>query len=780
MTNEQELHDVHASNPVDRLLEDSWDSRTRRASRRELVAESGAAAAFLALAVPLAVHGLIHSHADPALAALLVALYAVVSRGVKFPIGAGYVVPSYLVLVPMLLLLPPLAVPLLAAAGLALGTAARWLARRASAQELLFAIPDASHAFGPAIVLALAPPVAGAGRAGVYVGAFLAGCLIDLGTSTLRESLTLGIAPKLQVRVIAAVWVVDACIAPLGLLIAHAARQEPGRLLLLLPLSGLLMVVDRERNTRIVEAQHRLDVVARQRSRLQSAVFRLGDAFAAKLELRALADVLLHGSIDALDAGAGHLILEPPGAATITAQSANESLQPLLEQVSAEARREGRARMLERDGAWALAVPFRVGPEGRGALAVARGARAFSDDEQALMLGLVQRAEKAVADIVAHELLHEQAHTDPLTHLGNRRKLADELGERLGRGAVDEPLVLMLFDLDGFKAYNDTFGHVAGDALLARLGHKLAAAVAPDGSAYRLGGDEFCVLLPVEDDLHDAVAAAAGALEERGETFAVTSSCGCVLVPHEASTADYALLLADKRMYSHKHGRRSGAGDQAHDVLIHIMRSKQNGLGDHSSVVAGLTVRVGRRLGMAAEQLDELSRAAALHDIGKVGIPDAILGKPGALDADEWDFIRQHTLLGERILSAAPALRPVAAIVRSSHEWWDGNGYPDRLRGEQIPLAARIVAVCDAYDAMISDRCYRSAYAPAAAREELRRGAGRQFDPTVVAAFLEELDGTAGVGSDAEAHVLAVEATPPAERIAEIVGRVRELLETGG
>ena len=143
---------------------------------------------------------------------------------------------------------------------------------------------------------------------------------------------------------------------------------------------------------------------------------------------------------------------------------------------------------------------------------------------------------------------------------------------------------------------------------------------------------------------------------------------------------------------------------------------------------------------MTAEQIDELARAAELHDIGKVGLPDAILDKPGALDPDEWEFVRRHTVLGERILSAAPALRPVATIVRASHERWDGRGYPDRLGGEEIPLAARVVAVCDAYEAMTSDRCYRRARSAEVARRELTREAGRQFDPQVVAAFLLELE----------------------------------------
>jgi HD-GYP domain-containing protein (c-di-GMP phosphodiesterase class II) len=204
------------------------------------------------------------------------------------------------------------------------------------------------------------------------------------------------------------------------------------------------------------------------------------------------------------------------------------------------------------------------------------------------------------------------------------------------------------------------------------------------------------------------------------------------------------------------------------------MHAKQPGLPDHSSGVARLALLVGRRLGMNAEQLDELARAAELHDIGKVGIPDAILDKPGQLDEREWAFIRQHTILGERILSAAPALRPVATIVRASHERWDGRGYPDRLRGEEIPLAARIVAVCDAYEAITVDRCYRAARTADDAREELLREAGHQFDPVVVDAFLEELDqpqlgNGAGAGADENA------AWQLAEQVAERFGQMLEL-----
>ena len=772
------LEDLRASDPLERLLEDSWDARAEGATRREMIVDGTASVMFLAVAVPLGVGGFAGGHVRLGVVLLLIVLYAVVSRMIRFPIGAGYVVPSYLVLVPMLVLLPPMSVPLVAAVGLLLGAGVRWIAKRAPAQEILFAVPDAWHAFGPAAVLALAGHVHGLRLVGVYVAAFVAGCLVDLLVSTVREAATAGVAPRLQLRVIAGVWMVDACFAPLGLLAAQAARREPALLILMLPLTGLLLLADRDRNARIGEAQRRLGVVARQRTRLQSAVARLGDALAAKLDLQALSDVVLDGSIDALDAAAGWLMLHPPAAPAITNFSGSDELRSVVERAAAAVGSNLESQQLARDDAWALAVQFRIGPDGRGTLAVARRGRAFSDDERALIRGLVERARTAAEDIVAHELLREQAQTDPLTSLGNRRKLTKDLGDRLVNASHERPLVLMLFDLDGFKSYNDTFGHVAGDALLARLGRKLEIAVAHEGSAYRLGGDEFCVLLPARGELQRSVAAAAAALEERGETFAISASCGSVLLPHEASTSDYALQLADRRMYTHKHGRPSGAREQAHDVLIHILRARQHGLPAHSSGVTRLAVRLGRRLRMNAEEIDGLARAAALHDIGKVGIPDAILAKPGPLDAGEWDFIRQHTVLGERILSAAPALRPVAGIVRATHERWDGAGYPDGLCGHDIPLAARIIAVCDAYDAIITDRCYRSAQTPEAARDELTREAGHQFDPAVVEEFLKELERSDGDRPDHEA--------PPrdghsAERhttlASQIASHVQELLD---
>ena len=330
----------------------------------------------------------------------------------------------------------------------------------------------------------------------------------------------------------------------------------------------------------------------------------------------------------------------------------------------------------------------------------------------------------------------------------------------------------MLFDLNGFKGYNDTFGHGAGDALLSRLGVKLSETIARYGEAYRLGGDEFCAVLGIDaEDVEKVIAIAADALSESGDGFAITASYGVVLVPHEADSLDHALQLADERMYAHKHNRSSGARDQARDVLMRTMHAKQPSLHDHSSHVAELAVRTARRFPMTAEEVDEVARAAELHDVGKVGVPDAILDKPGPLDPHEWEYMRQHTILGERILNAAAALRPVARLVRSSHERWDGAGYPDGLSGEEIPLGSRIVAVCDAYEAMTTDRSYRRALTSAQAADELRAGAGTQFDPQVVHAFLDELH-----RRDTSVATALEDTNAPLQAVAQ---RVRALLVAG-
>jgi two-component system cell cycle response regulator len=181
------------------------------------------------------------------------------------------------------------------------------------------------------------------------------------------------------------------------------------------------------------------------------------------------------------------------------------------------------------------------------------------------------------------------------------------------------------------------------------------------------------------------------------------------------------------------------AGRQSRDVLLRSLSERQPDLHVHLRGTADLAIAVGRELGMHGEELDDVAHAAELHDVGKIAIPDAILEKAGALDENEWAFMRRHTIIGERILMAAPSLRSVAKLVRSSHERWDGGGYPDGLARDEIPLGARVVAVCDAFDAMTTNRPYRQRVNQPAALTELQACAGTQFDPDVVRAFVRVL-----------------------------------------
>jgi len=298
----------------------------------------------------------------------------------------------------------------------------------------------------------------------------------------------------------------------------------------------------------------------------------------------------------------------------------------------------------------------------------------------------------------------------------------------------DDPLLLIILDLDGFKRYNDCYGHPAGDALLRRLGKKLAAAAGPTANCYRLGGDEFCVLHRGAESAEAVIDAVSGALTERGEGFSIDCSFGAVFVPEEASQPTEALQIADQRLYAHKRTQHSDRNSR-HDPLLQALYERAPELQEHAASVARLAQMVGARLGLGADALEQIRQAALLHDIGKIAVPDSILQSPGELAPDERAVIQSHTVIGERILAASPALHSVARIVRSHHERWDGTGYPDGLVEGAIAIEARIVAVCDAFSAITSRRPYCDARTPSEAIEEIRRCSGTQFDPSVVDAL---------------------------------------------
>jgi diguanylate cyclase (GGDEF)-like protein len=338
-----------------------------------------------------------------------------------------------------------------------------------------------------------------------------------------------------------------------------------------------------------------------------------------------------------------------------------------------------------------------------------------------------------------------EARTDQLTGLPNRRALMEELQRRVDSGKA---FLLAMADLNGFKPYNDTFGHPAGDDLLRRLGAKLDAAWQGHGFAARLGGDEFCVITAdieverLQTVLHEA-------LSEEGDGFSIGAVSGVAAVPAEATDPSAALGLADTRLYVAKavvhagsraaRDRLAALADASEDTTAHgllrMLEECHPGLGKNADRVAALAASYSEALELPSDQSALIERAARLHDVGKVAIPTAILTKPGALTDEEWHFMRGHSIIGERILSRVDS--DVAGIVRAIHERWDGTGYPDNLAGDDIPLGARIVAVADAFVAMTGERPYADARSVDDAVRELRQCAGTQFDAAVVASLTD-------------------------------------------
>jgi diguanylate cyclase (GGDEF)-like protein len=355
-----------------------------------------------------------------------------------------------------------------------------------------------------------------------------------------------------------------------------------------------------------------------------------------------------------------------------------------------------------------------------------------------------------IIDLVARRELVSAALTDALTGLGNRRMLMRDLPAQLRSASTSRPLVLLLFDLNGFKSYNDSFGHGAGDDLLARLGRALATAVAPRGRAYRLGGDEFCVLASVEPTQTQAtIATAAAALTEHGSGFRIDASYGSIVLPAETQDAAEALRLVDQRMYAQKRREGRSADRQSQDVLLHALYERNPQLYDQLQEVGVLIETVARRMGVPFDDARHAVQAGQLCDVGQVAIPDAILSKHGTLDEEEQAFLRSQPVISERIISAAPALAEVARLVRSIGEHVDGSGYPDGLAGNDIPLGSRIAAACHRYVLLVhkavsdGDRAARDR-----ALAALHREAGSRFDHEVV-------DVLAAVVRDPDTHTTA-------------------------
>ena len=353
--------------------------------------------------------------------------------------------------------------------------------------------------------------------------------------------------------------------------------------------------------------------------------------------------------------------------------------------------------------------------------------------------------------------------TDPLSGLGNHRSFQERLKHELLRAeADDEPFTLCMIDVDDFKRINDLYGHPVGDRVLASVGRRLRQ----NGEAFRLGGDEFALLLPgVTAD--EALSAAASVLARIGslelaDVGSVTASAGVAGFPHQAFDRDELIRLADSALYWAKehgknrvhvyrpdvvelaelrrlaHGPDRAARFRAAASLAKAVDARDTYTGSHSTRVAELSAWIAHRLGLDREHIELTRLAGSLHDLGKLAIPEEILRKPGPLTDPERLVLQRHPEIGHRMIESL-GVDPVAEWVLHHHERWDGTGYPERLRGDEIPLGARIIFVADAYDAMTSDRAYRGRLTPREAIEELERCSGTQFDPDIVAAFAREL-----------------------------------------
>jgi diguanylate cyclase (GGDEF)-like protein len=322
--------------------------------------------------------------------------------------------------------------------------------------------------------------------------------------------------------------------------------------------------------------------------------------------------------------------------------------------------------------------------------------------------------------------------SDPLTNCLNRRgfqeRVEAELADALRSG---QPLALLMLDLDGFKAVNDRLGHAAGDELLSWVASAARSAVRPTDAIGRLGGDEFALLLP-ETARGGAEEVAFRLRTQISERIGLTIGLACF--PEDGADLEELYRAADRELYELKTGasqRDRGTELRWAQTLARAVSARMGDRGDDSRAVT-LAVVLGKRLGFADAELEGLRVAALVHDIGKLPVPDRILQKPGPLDPGEYAELGSHIAKGAETLGRLDGLETLAPWLRHSHENYDGSGYPDGLRGQEIPIAARVLRVVDAFDAMTNDRPYRPAMSFDAALEQLRASAGRQFDPACV------------------------------------------------
>jgi len=389
----------------------------------------------------------------------------------------------------------------------------------------------------------------------------------------------------------------------------------------------------------------------------------------------------------------------------------------------------------------------------------------YSSDDVDLVITLVHEAAVAIENAQLYAQARERAHIDELTGLYNHRYFHERLDEEISRCSRFGDIFSLLFlDMDLFKTYNDIYGHIEGDNILSKVGQYLMGAIRGIDMAFRYGGDEFTVILPQAslDDAYTVAERVRKTIESEMDSkgVAMTCSVGIASWPTDGVMREELLRAADTALYYSKE-----AGRNRISLASEVARSRAGAVGvrlegetgvlstiyalaatvdakdhytyGHSKKVSKYTAEIAEALGYSEDKMATIRAAALLHDIGKIGVSDTVLLKTGALSADDWESIRAHPKLGVAILKHVDGLNGCLAAIQYHHERYDGTGYPAGLKGENIPLDARILNVADSYDAMTSMRPYREGkMSSEEALEEIKRCSGTQFDPGIVDVFV--------------------------------------------
>jgi diguanylate cyclase (GGDEF)-like protein len=412
-------------------------------------------------------------------------------------------------------------------------------------------------------------------------------------------------------------------------------------------------------------------------------------------------------------------------------------------------------------------LPLTIKDKSIGTLIVASHlASAFNVKQIKLLEQVALQIATPIENSQLYAQAEQRARIDELTGLFNRRHFEERLKEEVSRHSrYGDIFSIFLLDLDNFKAYNDIYGHPAGDILLNRAGKIIKSSVRDADQAFRYGGDEFVVILP-QTTTDEARVVADRVRQQIGEEMdksesAITCSVGLASYPSDGVISRELVTAADTALYFAKrtggnrvyisskilsepqddagiYARRNGLS--AIYALVSTVEAKDPYTYGHSRNVNTYAVALAEAIGLSPEEVSKVSTAALLHDIGKIGIPDKILNKKGKLNEADWEAIKTHPRLGAIIVSNVPNLVPCVSSILHHHERWDGSGYPEGLKGEEISIEARILAIADSFEAMSSARPYRPALCSEKILKELRGGAGSQFDPKLVHVFIDLIE----------------------------------------